>query len=650
MDLRRPIVVLLAVFLLLGGAAVAADNLISVEGDIPISSGESPLITLQTEDIDDLPINDFFDGNTTHIQTPDGDIRISGDPGANATIAASNIEGDQTELTEIDAGADWLELDPADKQRVDIRGDVDAFAFSNVSVNDGETDMQLTGTDGGTVEMRIHDLEPDETYVVFDGRALGTLDADSSGTAQGDIEMDADSHAIQIRTIDDLPLELSEPEPEGQITERPESLSVNATTDATPAEVVFEFDGEEVGTETVDESGRVSTDFDGATLGSFEWEATITDDLGRTETITVEYETPDEIDFREEHEPSQTITDADLELRFFSASGDIAISREPDEDGVVDMEGLPDSQFVVFASGPDHYDRTIFIDSIFEQDTMFLLNESEVPRDDNSALRSRFIYEDLTGNFPQSDTTIQIQRAVDVDGDGESEYRTIAGDFWGASGEFEQIFERGQRYRLVLVNQETGQENIAGTHIPTEELSQEVRISGVIEEAEAGSGVTPIAQINDGGLDIAYSDPADETEELNVRIESQSGDEVLLDETVDGPMGTYSTRIELNESQLEKDWIAEFDAGDRHRSAVPIGSGAVTLPISMPAWLLTFLGTLAVTFVGALYGPRTALLGSWSMVFVAAGLSMFGWAFSASSVLAAGLVAAGVTFVDRIRP
>jgi len=651
MDLRRPIVVLLAVFLLLGGAAVAADNLIPVEGDIPISSGESPLITLQTEDTGDLPINDFFDGDELDIQTPDGDIRIGGDSGASATIAASNIEGDQTQLTDIDAGSDWLELNPADKQRVDVRGDVDAVAFRAVEPDNGETDIQLTGIEGGSAELAIHDLEAGETYAAYDGEILGVLEADGDGVATGEVAMPNGSHSIELRSTDefDAPT-LSDPVPEGEVTERPEELQVFATVDAAPATVEFEHDGDDLGDVQINSDGNVSVDLDVEELGAFDWSATITDELGQTDSINASYQTPDVIEFREEHDHTQAIEEGDVEVRFFSARGDIAITREITDDGVVSLEGLPDTDFVVFADGPDHYSRTIYTESIFQQDTMFLLNETEVPRDDSSAVRSRFIYEDLTGNFPQEDTTIQIERAVDTDGDGDSEFQTIAGDFWGASGEFEQVLERGTRYRLVLVNRETGSETIAGTHIPTEELSQTVRTSGVIEEAQQGSGVTPIAQLDGDSIEIAYNDPADETESLDLVVESQSGDEVLLDETVDGPLGAYGQSIELNESQAEQNWIVTFDAGDRHRSVVPVGGGTVTLPIDMPTWLLTFLGTLAVTFVGALYGPRTALLGSWSMVFVAAGLAMFGWAFSASSVLVAALVAVGVTFVDRIRP
>jgi hypothetical protein len=67
----------------------------------------------------------------------------------------------------------------------------------------------------------------------------------------------------------------------------------------------------------------------------------------------------------------------------------------------------------------------------------------------------------------------------------------------------------------------------------------------------------------------------------------------------------------------------------------------------MPSWALTLLMSMLVTFVGGLYGPRTALLGAWAMVFVAGGAALFGLAFGGPSVIIAALIAGGATFVSR---
>jgi len=113
------------------------------------------------------------------------------------------------------------------------------------------------------------------------------------------------------------------------------------------------------------------------------------------------------------------VNNSTLTVRFYSADGDIAIERQTD-DGTLDMTGLPDSRFVVLVESPDHYSRRVFLESIFDQQNLYVLNETEFPRGENEAIRSRFTYVDLTGDFPRSETTIQVQRAIDLNGDGTS--------------------------------------------------------------------------------------------------------------------------------------------------------------------------------------------------------------------------------------
>lgn len=654
MDTRRRIMLALAVLLLVGGGAYAASTAVPVQNDIPITTNQTPTVVLGTGAGEDLDLTSYYNGDQLNITTLQGDITVSGDDGARVEISLDDIEGTQTQATGIDAADNWIELDPADKQRVDIRGDANSLSFKSVVVNDGTTDLQITGTTGGSAEVRIHDLTPSKTYALYDlnrGEILATATADGTGTLQSDVALPDGSQTLEVRSADDFDAPtVTNPQPTGQISERPDELSVNATVDATPAEIEWQLDGEVIETTTINSSGTSSVEVPEVDLGEHSWQATITDEVGQTDSVSATFETPDQIELREEHEPADIIEDANVTLRFFSASGDIAVERSVDN-GTISMEGLPDSQFVAFAESDEHYTRTIFIDSVYEQETMYLLNETEVSRDSNDAVRSRFVYEDLTGNFPQEDTTIQIQRAVDLNGDGTSEYRTVAGDFWGASSEFEAILERGVRYRLVLINQETGERNVVGSHIPTEELTQNIRVSGLVQSAKNASGVTGLAEYGSGDIvDIAYNDPADQTDQLEITVETQSGGDVIFNETVDGPIGSYERSVQLNESQAGGNYIVQFDAGDRHRSTIPVGDGSVTLPIAVPGWLLSVLMTMAITFAGALYGPRTALLGSWSMVFVSAGVSMFGWAFGAPSVLAAFLIASAFTLLDRVRP
>jgi hypothetical protein len=657
MQTRRAIWAVLVVAMLVGSAPAvwAAATAVPVSDDIPVTTGQTPTVTLATGSGADLDLTSYLAGDELDIDTPEGDIVVSGDSGANVTIALDDITGTETTATNIDAGGNWIELNPADKQRVDVRGDADSLAFKSVTPDDGTTDIQLAGEASGTAELRVHDLTAGTTYAFYDSTdgILGVGTADGSGVLQSEVDLPSGTQAIEIRSEDDFSSpQIDATTPTGQIVDQPDELSADISGVSSETNVTFALNGEHIGSETLSTDGTANVSVGDVPLGGSDYTVEATDELGQVASTTASFETPAALVFREEHRPNQTITSGNATVRFFAANGDIAVSREIKADGTVNMTGLPDSEFVIFADGPNHYTRTVYLESIFEQNTVYLLNETARPRDDSSAVRSRFIFEDLTGKFPTDVTTIQIQRAIDENGDGESEFQTVAGDFWGASSEFEQILERGVRYRIKLVNRETGQTQFPGTHIPTESLSQEIKVSGVIEEAKNGSGVAAVAELSDNPqeIQIGYTDPAERTDSLTVTVESQDGNDILLNETVGGPLGDYQRTISLNESQAETNWIVTFDAGTRYRASRPVGSGSVSLPISVPAWLLTLLSTMAVTFVGALYGPRTALLGSWAMVFVAAGITMFGWAFSPASVLVATLVAVGVTFLERIRP
>ncbi|MFB6198720.1 MAG: hypothetical protein ABEI52_10705, partial [Halobacteriaceae archaeon] len=101
------------------------------------------------------------------------------------------------------------------------------------------------------------------------------------------------------------------------------------------------------------------------------------------------------------------------------------------------------------------YDRRAYVNSIFDQQDIYLLNSTAFPTASDEAIETRFVYEDRTGRFDQDETTLEIQRAVDKDDDGNFNWTTVAGDFWGAAGEFPFTGEYQERYRLIITNRET---------------------------------------------------------------------------------------------------------------------------------------------------------------------------------------------------
>lgn len=653
---------MLAVVLVVGAAPAVvalANYAVPIQDEVPVTTDETPTIVLAAPDGADVNMVDIWNGSSLEITTSQGNITVTGDPGASARLAVSDIEGSQTQVTEISAGSAWLELDPADKPRVDVRGDADSIAFSDVpaGVNDGSTDLQITGTTGGTAEVRLHGLSGNTEYALYDAsrdEVLGHFTTDSTGTGSTTVELPDGSHALRVRTADtfDSPT-VSNPDPEGKITETPDQLSVDVTADAWPVTVEFTLEGEVVGTKEVTSNGTVTTSVNVDELGTKNWSATATDGVNDTASVQTSFETPSQLTIREEHAPQTLVNGSTVTLRFYTVNGDVAIQRETN-DANVSLEGLPATEFIVYVEADGYYSRQIYVESIFQQQNLYLLNSTEFPRNDSTgtyeAINSRFVYEDLTGSFPNSDTTIQIQRAIDQNGDGTSEFMTISGGYWGASNEYGATLEQGVRYRIVLVNRETGSRTVVGSHIPTEDRTIPIRVTGLVERAANASGIVGLAELQNGSIEIAYRDPEDGTTDLRVIVEARSGNTELYNETVAGPLGTFSTTLELNETQQDMNWVVRFDAGDRHQSAIPVGQGSIGLPVAVPGWLLTLLLSMAVTFVGALYGPRTALMGAWAMVFVAAGVAMFGWAFGGPAVLVAALVAVGMTLLSRGLP
>lgn len=550
---------------------------------------------------------------------------------------ASNLDPDGTTITgdnDVQLSADVSDADFATAQ-----GDSVTVEFTF----DGSVVHTETVASNQTVATTVQDVT-DGTYVWN-----VSLSDDYGGTTQS-----ADATV----TLDHHDPELTNPQPAdgASITEFETNLSVDVADGDVPESwgdnvtVTFHDVNESaaIASETVSSNQTVEVTWSNLDLGSNFWNVTASDEYGNTaELAAMEVVTPSQLTVREEHDPPTIVNGTTLTIRFYTVDGEIAIQRTT-TNGTLNMSGLPNSDFVVSIESDTHYTRRVYLNSIFEQADIFVLNSTTFSRSQDEAVSSRFEYTDLTGQFPRADTTVQVERALDVDGDGTSEFRTVAGDFWGAGGEFGVVLERNERYRLVVANRETGESMVLGTHVPTADRVYDVRTSGLVLSASNASGVYADAEFNEsaGVIDVVYTDPADATGQLNVTVVPQAGGDPIFNDTVSGPLGTYTRTISLNSTQQTQDWIVEFESS-RHRSAIPVGSGTIGLPVSVPSWLLTLLMTMTVTFVGALYGPRTALLGAWAMVFVAAGVAMFGWAFSGTSVVVAALVAIGATFVAR---
>ena len=176
---------------------------------------------------------------------------------------------------------------------------------------------------------------------------------------------------------------------------------------------------------------------------------------------------PQTLTIRPESSPNEKIGSVDVEIRFYvqdeNAATDV-ITRST-TNGEIDMTGLPDNEsFIVQAAADGWGDRTIFVDNLFEQQNIYLLNES------TTTVTKVFKYSDFSGEFPQDSTVLAIQRPIN------GQFVTVQGDVIGATGEYRATMQQGERHRIVLLNRRTGESRVQGNFRPLTSSTQEIQI------------------------------------------------------------------------------------------------------------------------------------------------------------------------------
>lgn len=413
-----------------------------------------------------------------------------------------------------------------------------------------------------------------------------------------------------------------------------------------PGETGFDVEN----TQTVTSNGTITFDYTATDGGDYEWRVNVSDSYGHgpinssTRTFTV----PSEITFRNESNASEVVTGVNITATFYSADGTTVIQKtDSDNDGMISLAGLPTTkEFVVVVSASGWYDRRVYIKSIFTQQDVYLLNSTAFP----NAIDTTFVYEDRTGDFPQETTTLRVQRALDKDDDGTFNWTTVAGDFWGAAGEFPFTGAQQVRYRLVVENAQ-GDQRILGTHIPRADGTKNIVIGTIEWPAGNATGRLFDADLNTATQEIVvqFADPENNTTNVRIRVWelSNTSNEIYNQTFTSGPYGRLVANVSLTSNQTGTSWVVNMTADHAEEGAianqVTVGSTPFDLPVD--PWLLGTLTYVTVTLVALLYGPRTAHIGAWAMFGLAGMIALFQLVtIPVAALIACGLVAAGGTF------
>lgn len=306
------------------------------------------------------------------------------------------------------------------------------------------------------------------------------------------------------------------------------------------------IDGSEIGTDTLTSNGTVNVTTTILKGGSHDYYWIATDEYGNSTTSTTRsISAPSELRIYNESAPTQLVDNATVELRMYTnETGDSQVYSRNSSDGSINMTGIPaDQPFIVVADADGYLPRRIFVSSLYESQTIYLLPETDEYVD------TTFAIEDYSGEFPQDETVLIVQRELN------GTFQTVLGDYFGANSEFPAQLAFNQRHRLILHNVQTGKERPLGTFTPIATGPQTITVSpsGEIQVDETQPTISfpemsrlPAKPSVPFEITIAENDKAISNWSATIEYADSSTTTVLYDAT-SSPDDSHSATLDLED-------------------------------------------------------------------------------------------------------
>ncbi|WP_225334247.1 hypothetical protein [Halomicrobium urmianum] len=297
--------------------------------------------------------------------------------------------------------------------------------------------------------------------------------------------------------------------------------------------------------------------------------------------------TPETLYIRDE-QTNELLDNVSAEIRFYVDDKESTeVVERQSSDGTVNFTGLPsDAQFVALVDADGYLPRRVYVESLYQQQDMFLLNESA---EYNSKV---FEYSDYTGRFGADNTALLVQRAIN------GSWRTVQGDVIGSTGEYRVQLANNVRHRLVVLNTETGERMVLGPYTPIADGAQQIRVhaDGEIEIRDVGPivnnkpmlGVVPAGQ-TDVTVDVRELDESVSSFNVTAIRENETNSTVLANDSATGA-GSLTLSLDLSnmsDSTLVVKTQFEMDSG---RSGTRYRNYSINRQFENPNSLLSVAG------------------------------------------------------------
>jgi hypothetical protein len=369
----------------------------------------------------------------------------------------------------------------------------------------------------------------------------------------------------------------------------------------------YRGDGTLIGRQSRTSAGTVSVEPDSPSQ-NFSWYADATDEYGASSGQTQEFAAtvPSTLQIYNESDPDSLVQNVQIEVQFYGRGSDFTTTKST-SDGTVEFTDIPaDQEFIVIARADGYYDRRVFVSSLFEQGRIYLL-----PRDGPTVVENVFRLDDNTGRFPARQTTLLIKKPIQVDD--QTKYQTIAGDNFGSTNSFPVALERGQRYRLVVNNQD-GDTRALGAYVARVNGTQTLDVGEIKIKKPVGDNyrfnITKTVSESSATVTVRYADSAEATDELNLYLHETGNRSNVVDSFETADPGNITAELVADETPakltltVEGERVINGTARDVSRQ-YPIRGGGTAVNIPFGRWV-GILGIVSVVFVASLATPRFA--------------------------------------------
>ncbi len=337
------------------------------------------------------------------------------------------------------------------------------------------------------------------------------------------------------------------------ITDTPVNLSIDISDkqfgSAQGEEVSVTFynasDDSAIGTDTLTNNGTASVEWGSVSNGENEWYIIAEDSYGGvTQSQTFNFSAPETLYIYNESSPNDLVDSATVDIQFYFEGESGEIITKSTSDGTINMTGLPpDQPFIVVAEADGYHPRRIYVESLLEEQRIYLLPESA------EFVDLTFELEDFSGDYPSDSTVLKIEREIN------GNWSTVQGDFFGATSQLTAQLAYNQRHRLTLINTETGETKRIGTLTPTASGTQTISVTGSGEIQLEGMNPTisvnpstrSLAAVNGSsvGVDVSAGNKQISEWTVTVTYSNESVNTTLHNQTITSGPGTVTPTFDL---------------------------------------------------------------------------------------------------------